>query len=589
MNNYVTKKCTMNGLIRKIYIKNINFAICNYHYIILFIVVLSAFLLRIWGIWNVSNQDEYNEVFEALRVCSGQLNLERWVKRFYLYILSFAYGVYYLIGWVLQVFDSPIDFATKTIRNMDPLFLIGRSISSIFGAASVFMTYLIAKSLFNPTVGLIASLFLCLNVVNIEVSHFATVEATLCLMVLISFYSIAQLIRNNRNYSRYYLLSGLFSGIAFQNKAPAIILGIPFLLSHIFRSVGKKPFHYIYSKELCYYAFSLLLGLTVGNPAILFAPQSFLKSLLGYTHVYTTPINVTQSEHIGYIAYLIYFYKELGLLLTIIASYSLIKAVFSKRQTELLLLSFIIPFYLLMGASKFMVYSRYMVPLMPFLYILCAKYLTQMVQDLRLKQNLSRGLLIMFCLLVFIHPFLNAMKFERLVSGKDTRILAKQWIEENIPFGSKILMDSGKSINTTGPKIAENRESIIRRLAYQKKAIEENDGLRSRGKVNGNALIYYELMIETTPEESYDITSTKFGLEVKSIDYYMSQLYQYFIITKSVKDRARSELIRRTHPEVSQFYSSLDTDTRIELIKTIGPTNTNRGHTYHIYKLSSAH
>ena len=241
---------------------------------------------------------------------------------------------------------------------MDPLFLIGRSISSIFGTASVFMTYLIGKSLFNPTVGIIASLFLCLNVLNIHVSHCATVDATLCLMVLISFYFIAQLIRNNRNYSRYYLLSGLFSGIAFQNKAPAIILGIPFLLSHTFRSAAKKPFQYvIYSKELCYYVFSFLLGLAVGNPAILFAPQRFLKSLLGYTHVYTTPINLTQSEHIGYIAYLIYFYKELGLLLSIVASYSLIKAAFSKRQAELLLLSFIIPFYLLMGASNFMVFS----------------------------------------------------------------------------------------------------------------------------------------------------------------------------------------------------------------------------------------
>jgi len=65
-----------------------------------------AFLLRIWGIWNADSTDEYNEVFEALRVCSGHLNYERWFKRFYLYILSCEYAA--IMALVAYSISSPL-------------------------------------------------------------------------------------------------------------------------------------------------------------------------------------------------------------------------------------------------------------------------------------------------------------------------------------------------------------------------------------------------------------------------------------------------------------------------------------------------
>jgi hypothetical protein len=324
------------------------------YYVLLFLILLSGFLLRIWGIWNIDGQDEYNEIFEALRVCSGHLNIERWAKRFYLYVLAFAYGVYYVIGWVFQVFHAPMDFATRIVRNMQPLFLIGRSISVIFGTASLFMTYLIGKSLFNRGVGLIAALFLCLNVINIKLSHYAMVDATLCFTVLVSFYFISRIHSDDGTHLKYYLLAGLFSGIALQNKVPAIILTIPFLLSHVFRSAGKKPLQYIFSKGLAYYCSSFLVGMILGNPAILLAPHKYLKSFLGLAKVFTVPINVTPSQDIGYIFYLKYFYGELGIVLSILAVYSFVRALVSGRREEILILSFIIPFFIVVGGSKFL-------------------------------------------------------------------------------------------------------------------------------------------------------------------------------------------------------------------------------------------
>ena len=55
--------------------------------VLLGIVLFISFILRFYGIWNSEHTDEYNEIFEALRVCSGHLNFHRWGKRFFLYIL----------------------------------------------------------------------------------------------------------------------------------------------------------------------------------------------------------------------------------------------------------------------------------------------------------------------------------------------------------------------------------------------------------------------------------------------------------------------------------------------------------------------
>lgn len=563
------------------------FASTYHHYILLSAVVLAGFLLRIWGIWNIENQDEYNEVFEALRVCSGNLNFERWGKRFYLYVLSIAYGIYYSIGWLFQQFSSPLDFAEKMIRNMDPLFIIGRSISAVFGTASVYLTYQIGRSLFNSTVGIIAALFLCFSVLSIEVSHYATVDSALCFSVLMAFYFIQKFMQEKGITAKYYILAGLFSGIALQNKAPAIILFLPFLLAHVYKTKEKGSFFSIFSKNLGYYILAYCLGLVIGNPAVIIAPNSFLMSFFGYTRVYTTPTNLTQSV-IGYVAYLSFLYKEMGLLLSSAVILSLICAFFSKNRNEVLLLSFIVPFYLLIGASKFMVYTRYIAPLMPLLYIICARYLSKTLQSLKLKQNYTKVLMTASCLVLMISSVLNITKFEKVISGKNTRILAKEWIEENIPSGSKILMDTGKSINTFGPKIAQNRDSITRLLKIQENAIKNNDKFRLRGLVTQDSLIYYELLLKNVPEISYDITSTMFGLKVKSINYYLSKQFQYFIISNNMKKRAKSDLYLRKYPEVSEFYNSLDSDKRIKLIKTIVPTNRNKGLKFYIYQLLPA-
>jgi hypothetical protein len=93
------------------------------------------------------------------------------------------------------------------------------------------------------------------------------------------------------------------------------------------------------------------------------------------------------------------------------------------------------------------------------------------------------------------------------------------------------------------------------------------------------------MLLQTVPEESYDITSTKFGLELKSIDYYLEGGYKYFIISNSMKRSRSDSYTAERYPKSYQFYTSLDTDSRLRLIKVIAPSATSSGDTFSIYKV----
>jgi 4-amino-4-deoxy-L-arabinose transferase-like glycosyltransferase len=555
------------------------------HWILLAILSV-AIIVRVWGIWNADSTDEYNEVFEALRVCSGQLNYERWFKRFYLYILSFEYCLFYLGGLAFGQFSSPMDFASKILQDLTPLFMLGRMTSAVMGTVSVFMTYQIGSLLYDKKVGLVASLFLCVNAVNIELSHYARVDATLCAVVLASFYFISKIAKNeNASPAQWYALSGMLSGIAFQNKAPAIILWIPFWLAHLGRFNFRLSLQSLLGRGVVWFCCMYIIGMIIGNPAILFAPLKFVRGVLLVGEVFTNPINETKSENIGYIVYLLYFYRDLGLPLTMVAIFSLWRAFRESGREDILIISFILPFYGLMGASRYMVSDSYMIPLMPFLFLLCAKGIMALVVMLMRGHKPKTIMLICAVMILAVSPLAKASELLMSLTGKNTRYLAKEWIEQNIPFGSKILMDSGKTINSAAPPIKENRESILRTITELERKIENGTLADTTKIVDRNAVKYYQILLENAPEKSYDITSTKFGLEVQSIDFYIENGFKFFVISDNIKQNRSSAFFSQRSPDVSSFYNSLDSDTRLKLIKIIRPNSVSMGDSFYIYKV----
>jgi hypothetical protein len=240
-----------------------------------------------------------------------------------------------------------------------------------------------------------------------------------------------------------------------------------------------------------------------------------------------------------------------------------------------------------MGASRYLVAPYYLIPVMPVVFLLLADILNELREKMQFNNHFYNqwvGLIfVMLFIVSLIQPVINTIRHEVSLSKPNTRYLAKIWIENNIPFGSKILMDSGKSINSFSPLIAENEKSLQRMLNNFKRNIE--NGKIVHGMVDENALIYYKLLLKTVPKESYDITSTMFGLKVSPLDYYIKNKFQYIIISENMRSNRTSNLFSEQNPSIARFYNSLNTDKRIKLIKTIWPSAKNSGDAFYIYQL----
>jgi hypothetical protein len=551
----------------------------------LYAILTLAFALRVWGIWNVTTTDEYNEVFEALRVCSGHLNLERWGKRFYLYILAVEYGIYYSLGWVCGIFQNPLHFAEKIVRNMEPLLILGRITSVVTGALTVAVVYQTGKRYFNDSVAVIASCLLAVTVFHVDLSQQAKVDALLGLLVALTLYYSLKLLKAESVCLKDYACCGLFAALAIQTKFSALPLLITISIVIIsayslWRERAIRP-------SLVLLLF-FVIGSIVGNPAILMSPISIFKYIINMTQVYTTPMIVVPADVIGFVAYPIYFYKTFGAFNLLLAMTALLYACYGTKMRALAMLSFVIIFYVQMGASRFLVAPYYLIPVMPFIVLMMAECVVAILSKLRTLSGRQKSLKaigsLLIIMLVFLPPTWNTLMHEISLTGKNTRYLAKEWIEANIPSGSKILMDSGKSFNSYAPTIAENRESIERMMSYAKDNISQGKILQEI--VDKNAIVYYEMLLKTVPEKSYDITSTMYGLQVNSIDYYLAEGYQYFIISSDRKESRSGDYAKENIPDVARFYDSLDTDHRVNLIHVIAPTIVNKGDTFLIYKLN---
>ncbi|MEW6418482.1 MAG: glycosyltransferase family 39 protein [Nitrospirota bacterium] len=539
-----------------------------------------AFVLRIWGIWNIEQTDEFNEVFEALKVDSGNLNFDRWNKKVLIYILAIEYGIYFGIGWVIGLFHSVSDFASKIVVDMSPLFIIGRATSAIFGTAIVFVTYAIGKRLFNRETGLFAALFLCFNFVHVEHSHLVLVDITMTLMLTISFYFATLMMRNGGK--RSYYLAGLFAGLAIVAKIPSIFILVSIGTSHLIycrkKSINIKGI--FLHKHILFVIFGIVSGAILGNPAILLGLPKYLgwlKMLFGaYRGTsdqidYWSPIN-------GYRFYIVSLYQNMGLPLFILTILGLIYFIFKPKKEVLLLLSFALPFYIFMANSKWVLTHRYMIPIYPFLSIIAGAFFFEITQGLKNRKKL----IIIATIFLLVIPVKNVMLFEISLLQQNTRYWAKEWIEANIPKGSKILIDAGRTINTSSPPIFNNRKNVLLMINKIEK-IEEGKTFDDSRIVDNRSVIYFKYLLNNLPDITYDLTSTELGRNIKGLEYYRNQGYDYIIISSGITWVAWNENWAKKHPVSADFYRSLDQE--LELIKFFAPSRTRNGPVIKIYKV----
>jgi hypothetical protein len=195
---------------------------------------------------------------------------------------------------------------------------------------------------------------------------------------------------------------------------------------------------------------SIGLFILVGSPYLLIDFSSTLNSILYHAATESRPFWGSEDTPVGWIYYLILLQEGAGFSVVILAIAGMLLLLFRHRSGDLLFLSFPVVYYLFMGSfeTKF---PRYVIPILPWLAISAASLIDRLEAPggRRTIRHLGHFVLVMIWLLA-LSPLVDSVRWVRLRGRTDTRTLAKEWIERNIPPGSRIATEG------LGPPLSED-------------------------------------------------------------------------------------------------------------------------------------
>lgn len=433
-------------------------------HLILLGILGMAFAVRLYPIFaNLPYtywHDENNYVESALRLAGcnvRQLSFSH--GGLYQFVLFVEYAIYFVVSKLMGIINSPTDFYISYLRDPSPFFLIARATSVFAGTAIAYLSYLIARRAYNVRVGLVACLFTAISFVMAQMSFMALADMLSVLILLISFLLFMRSADNPRADNIYYGACALF-GLAVSCKYHTIF-GVGALLIVAFikaKTSGRGGMSVI--RIAAFGSMAAVIGFFAGIPFSISNPIAFYNDTfvrMGGEYIVRNPNSAT---------WLFYFTHHLrnglGAMLEITALFGVAYAAYKRSRADILLLSFPVLFYALFMHSAG--YAYHMLPAIPFILILGARLLDVLTE--KIFPVASFSMLLLVSIIVVSPSFSNELKLLKILTSPDTRTESKRWIDENIPEGSKILIEGyASSVATHSPSINGNMHSIERDMA----------------------------------------------------------------------------------------------------------------------------
>ncbi len=296
--------------------------------------------------------------------------------------------------------------------------------NAIFGALSVIPLFLLTAAFFDRWTGLLAAGFWAVGVNAITINRIGKEDTLLVFFMLFAFYFYLRAkqtsTRDLKTRGKNYLLSGISFGLMLASKYFPNYLGLNALYHQFFRVRKSEPGDPPGKTAKVFYI-ALVLAFLVANPPIL-VPEvwSYLNEYMGEKllvhsgylfadHLY---INLVSHTPFGTPLYFYLVFMAVKIPLLVLGAFIAGLAVSIKRRVHpayafalFMFLLWIIP-YSLIGAK----WLRYTLSLMPFVYILAAIGVIELIRFMNRRLRLAaQGRAIVSAILVVIFLGLPAL------------------------------------------------------------------------------------------------------------------------------------------------------------------------------------
>jgi len=419
--------------------------------VLIIIIFIIALFLRVWGLNYdlpyIYHPDEpyYINISQTI-FKSGDLNPHFFnYPSLFFYINALAYIPYYLIGKFMGVFRTPNDILPPislamgvTRAQMPTTVLLGRAVTILFGVGTVYLVYLAGNQITNRAmVGILSALMLAVSPTNVWHSRLITPDT------FVTFFAIATFLASVRIYQQgetfQYVVAGVLAGLTISSKYNGAIIVFTIILAHVFRYRGGAL------KQAKLYLALLLCGMSfiATTPYSILDWTKFLSDLRFEASHYSTGHAGMEGNTLKW--YIEYMWKTAGIIY-ILAVLEILRGLRSRTKETILLSVFPVIYFAFI--SSFVVRNdRTFLPMTPFLFILSASFLVNLIDRLiRLRSSRLRKISIIvvvcFSIIGLALMISNTIKDNLRLISLDSRETARIWVNSNLPMGSKIAIES---------------------------------------------------------------------------------------------------------------------------------------------------
>ena len=340
----------------------------------------------------------------------------------------------------MGTFETASEFQKFFFQDPTVFYLSGRVMFAVIGFASLIVVWMIACRVFNRSAALIAVVVFALNPLHIFHSKLIRPDILLTFFMLVAFWFCVEMLKKGTWSS--YIFAGLFSGLAIATKYPGAISAVVVAAAFIMTKTWQRTDFL----KLVTSGIGCILGAFIASPFL----------FLDYTTVLSDVAQEARLRHLGAtgegILQNLAWYVQNPLLETftigglILAGVGLLFCIKSRQKDKLLLVAFLVLFMVFISGLSLR-WERWIIPIIPFLCILAGYGWNWLIAKIgilwrpRIAQWVGIGVLFGIIL-----PLLKADIMQgREMSGKDTRTIAREWILDNIPKGSSLLIEEWAS------------------------------------------------------------------------------------------------------------------------------------------------
>jgi len=242
----------------------------------------------------------------------------------------------------------------------------------------------------------------------------------------------------------------------------SVMVALPFLTQRIkvLRDLLYKH------RRLGVAAASCALFVFVGSPYLILDATVTVNSLIYHALAESKPFWGSEGTPVGWIQYLHILVDGTSLPFVLLSLTGIAFLLYRHRDTDILLLSFPLIYYAFMGSfdTKF---PRYIVPVVPFMAVFCASLIRTLPSvERNMKVTRARALLVAVIPVFALPSLITSLEWDVKTGRVDTRTIAKEWIETNIPKGSTIAIEAlGPPLSTSDYEILVYYRDGMKRLA----------------------------------------------------------------------------------------------------------------------------